>query len=55
MRYSNYQVETSKSFLEFEFYSIGPKGKVKKKISYKKIDSKIEVYNLDLEMLTQMV
>jgi hypothetical protein len=36
----------SKSLMQFEFYSIGPKGKIKKKIEFDQFPSMPEVYNL---------
>ena len=44
MQNDTYQIETSESFLKFEFYSIGPKGKVKKQVHFTRID--INLFNL---------
>jgi hypothetical protein len=44
--YNYYKVEASRSLLMFEFFSEGPNGKIKKKVTFKPIDENPFVYNL---------
>ncbi|MEO7312770.1 MAG: hypothetical protein ABIX01_20470 [Chitinophagaceae bacterium] len=46
MNDNNYTVETSTSFLKYEFYSEGPKGKIKKQVLFKAFSDNANVYNL---------
>ena len=41
-----YIVETSASFLKFEFHSEGPKGRIKKLVLYKPFRNNPNVFNL---------
>jgi len=45
MKYEKYHIETSSSFLKFEFISKGPKGNIKKQVIFKQTDNP-DVYNL---------
>jgi hypothetical protein len=46
LRQDNYTVETSASFLKFEFHSEGPRGKIKKLVLYKPFKNNPAVFNL---------
>lgn len=46
MRHDRYPVEASTSLLEFEFYSEGPKGRVKKRVKIVQFGRDSTVYNL---------
>jgi hypothetical protein len=46
MKYDKYYVEASRSFLKFEFYSEGPKGKIKKQVVFKPFENNPTVFNL---------
>jgi hypothetical protein len=46
MQYERYVVESSASALIYEFYSVGPKGRVRKRIEFKVLDWNPDVYNL---------
>ena len=46
MKYDKYIVETSASFLKFEFHSEGPKGIIKKLVLYKPFENNPDVFNL---------
>ena len=46
MNYPKYEVESSSSHLQFDFFSIGPKGKIKKRIIFTNIPKEPLVYNL---------
>ncbi|MGG9960868.1 DUF6934 family protein [Ferruginibacter sp. SUN106] len=46
MQFEKYEIRTSSSFLRFEFYSIGPKGKIKKQVIFKAFKENPEVFNL---------
>ncbi|HEY9006343.1 DUF6934 family protein [Ohtaekwangia sp.] len=46
MRYDRYTVEALPSLAEFEFYSEGPKGKIRKRVVFKRFKNNAEVYNL---------
>ncbi len=46
MKYDKYYVEASRSFLKFEFYSEGPKGKIKKQVVFKPFEDNPTVFNL---------
>ena len=46
MRYDRYPVEASASLLEFEFYSEGPKGSVRKRVKIVPFGNGSGVYNL---------
>ena len=45
MKYEKYQVETSDSFLTFQFISDGPKGTIKKQVIFRQTEN-AAVYNL---------
>lgn len=45
MKYEKYHIETSSSFLKFEFVSNGPKGNIKKQVIFRQTDNP-EVFNL---------
>jgi hypothetical protein len=45
MQYDAYQLEASNSLLIFEFVSEGPKGSIRKRVQYQKINRK-HIYNL---------
>lgn len=44
--FEKYEIEASPSLLRFEFYSIGPKGKIKKQIEFKEFPESPTVYNI---------
>jgi hypothetical protein len=46
MKYDKYYVEASRSLLKFEFYSEGPKGKIKKQVVFKPFENNPDVFNL---------
>lgn len=46
MKYDEYYVETSPSLLKYEFYSDGPKGRIKKQVIFKAFEENPSVYNL---------
>jgi hypothetical protein len=46
MRHDRYPVEASASFSEFEFYSEGPKGRIKKRVKFIPFGNGSGVYNL---------
>lgn len=49
MHLDRYDLDTKSNFLSFEFHSVGPKGKIRKIIQFKKLvapDSKNDIYNL---------
>lgn len=46
MQYETYKVSSYKPFLAYEFYSEGPKGRIKKKVEFKEFDWNPHVYNL---------
>jgi hypothetical protein len=45
MRYDRYAVEETDSLVEFEFYSEGPNGRIKKKIEFVPFSQSSRVYN----------
>ncbi|HMH21572.1 MAG TPA: hypothetical protein VK563_07345 [Puia sp.] len=45
MKYERYHIESSSSFLKFEFISKGPKGNIKKQVIFRQTDDP-DVYNL---------
>jgi len=45
MKYEKYHIETSSSFLKFEFISKGPNGSIKKQVIFRQTDN-ANVYNL---------
>lgn len=46
MRHDQYNVEAYASLLKYEFYSEGPKGKIKKQVIYKALEDSPYVFNL---------
>lgn len=46
MRYDQYDVEVSGSLLEYQFYSEGPKGKIKKQVIFNAPGDNPDVFNL---------
>jgi len=46
MQFEKYELKASSSLLRFEFYSIGPKGKIKKSVIYKAFEDNPKVFNL---------
>jgi len=46
MNLKRYAYFTNEDFLDYEFYSEGPKGKIKKVVHYQKINENPVVYNL---------
>ncbi|MBC7422447.1 MAG: hypothetical protein H7334_03225 [Ferruginibacter sp.] len=46
MQFEKYEIEASSSLLRFEFYSIGPKGKVKKQVVFKVFEQNNNVFNI---------
>ncbi len=48
MKHSEYSVEASSSLLSFEFNSEGPKGTIKKQVSFHAFSDAPNVYNLSL-------
>ncbi len=46
MQFEKYEIEASSSLSRFEFYSIGPKGSIKKQIVFKAFEQNQTVYNI---------
>ena len=46
MKIDNYNFEASASLLEFQFFSVGPKGKIKKGILFKPFENNKKVFNI---------
>jgi hypothetical protein len=46
VKYEKYYVEAAPSLLKYEFYSDGPKGRIKKQVIFKPFDYNPSVYNL---------
>jgi len=46
MNLDKYETTASKSLMVFEFYSVGPKGKIKKKIEFNRFSETSNVYNI---------
>lgn len=46
MQLDKYEMKASKSLMRFEFDSIGPKGKIKKRIQFKRFSTARHVYNI---------
>jgi hypothetical protein len=46
MKYDKYYIEASPSLLKYEFFSDGPKGKIKKQVIFKAFEYNPTVYNL---------
>lgn len=46
MKQDKYEISASSSFLRFEFYSVGPKGKVKKQIVFRAFEQNPNVFNI---------
>jgi hypothetical protein len=46
MQFEKYEIEASSSLLRFEFYSIGPKGKIKKQVVFKAFENNNNVFNI---------
>ncbi len=46
MKSERYIFEASASFLEFQFFSVGPKGKIKKRVIFKRFENNTNVFNL---------
>lgn len=46
MDYEKYKIKASTSRLKFEFFSIGPKGRIKKQVSFKSFPNAPKVFNI---------
>ena len=46
MQFEKYEIEASSSLLRFEFYSTGPKGKIKKQVVFKAFENNTNVFNI---------
>lgn len=46
MKFEKYEIEAASSFLRFEFYSTGPKGRVKKQVIFKAFENNPTVFNI---------
>ena len=46
MQFEKYEIEASSSLLRFEFYSTGPKGKIKKQVAFKAFENNPNVFNI---------
>ncbi len=46
MKFEKYEIEAASSLLRFEFYSTGPKGKVKKQVIFKAFENNPTVFNI---------
>jgi hypothetical protein len=46
MQLDKYETTASKSLMRFEFYSVGPKGRIKKKIEFNQFLPESNVYNI---------
>lgn len=46
MQYENYHIEASNSFLRFEFWSEGPKGRIRKRVEFRQFGNESTVFNL---------
>ncbi len=46
MKLDRYKVKVTSSFLNYDFYSIGPQGKIKKRIAFRLFNNTENVYNL---------
>ncbi len=46
MRFEKYEIKASSSLLKFEFYSTGPKGKIKKQVEFLAFEETPHVFNI---------
>ncbi len=46
MQFEKYEIKASPSFLRFEFYSTGPKGKIKKQVEFEAFEETLNVFNI---------
>ncbi len=46
MQFEKYEIKASSSLLLFEFYSTGPKGKIKKQVEFKAFEETPTVFNI---------
>jgi hypothetical protein len=46
MQFEKYEIEASSSLLRFEFYSTGPKGKIKKQVAFRAFENNPNVFNI---------
>jgi hypothetical protein len=46
VKHEKYKVTISNSFLDYEFYSVGPRGRILKRVEYKKVWGSVSDYNL---------
>ena len=46
MEFEKYEIEASSSLLRFQFYSTGPKGKIKKQVLFKPFENNPNVFNI---------
>lgn len=56
MRYETYELEVTESLMTFEFFSEGPKGMIKKRVLYQRIEGTF--YNLafgDVNLATNKI
>jgi hypothetical protein len=46
MQFEKYEIKASSSLLRFEFYSTGPKGKIKKQVEFEAFEETPNVFNI---------
>jgi len=46
MSLEKYNIKTDETYLEYEFYSEGPKGRIKKVVKYTRFENNDSVFNL---------
>lgn len=46
MQFEKYEIKASPSFLRFEFYSTGLKGKIKKQVEFEAFEETLNVFNI---------
>ena len=46
MQFEKYEIKASSSLLRFEFYSTGPKGKIKKQVEFEAFEGTPNVFNI---------